>query len=409
MVLLCVQGGGLYINGATVTMTSCSVHSNTASVSARLLNLATTFHRPIDGPSDRLFSDTTHSVDRAYVLFAPQTRVCPFNWPIESTPLVFSCLQGGGLFLAGGTTTLTRTLIYGNAAPTGANIQPSGGLLYYALPVPAGHWLPNSDCVANRLPCDPGPPAGDACRNADCHLKSGSAPDWTPTNCKAPIEIQPCDWKTAACTANPPTTDCLLGKKVMFVPYFPVDATFPYPCAPGYLGSNESAFQISSDCAGKCPAGSFCPNASTIEAQVCPAGYYCPEGSSVPRPCPPGRYSASASLQSADECTLCPAGSSCATGSTTHSLCAAGTYNPSAQQETCLLCPAGQYQDAPGSSSCKHASLARTALPAHRQRSSATLAPIKTPLASPAASPAPMATRAAQAPPRQSAALPDPR
>ena len=45
--LLCVQGGGLVISGGTVTMTSCSVYSNTATyVSARLLNLILTFHRP---------------------------------------------------------------------------------------------------------------------------------------------------------------------------------------------------------------------------------------------------------------------------------------------------------------------------------------------------------------------------
>ena len=201
----------------------------------------------------------------------------PFNWPIESTPLVLPFLQGGGLAIGSGSTTLTRTLIYGNAAPTGANIQPSGGVLYYALPVPAGHWLPNSDCVANRLPCGE---SDYPCKNEkDCNLRSGNDTNaWRPGDCEEPIAIQPCDWKTPACAAN--TNDCLLGKKVMFVPYIPVDVTFPYPCAPGYLGSNESAFQISSDCAGKCPAGSFCPNASTIEAQVCPAGYYCPEGSS---------------------------------------------------------------------------------------------------------------------------------
>ena len=44
-------------------------------------------------------------------------------------------------------------LIRDNSAPTGANVQPEGGALYYSLPTPPGYWLPNSDCVANRQPC----------------------------------------------------------------------------------------------------------------------------------------------------------------------------------------------------------------------------------------------------------------
>ena len=126
---------------------------------------------------------------------------------------------------------MSTTFLTGNAAPDGANIQPIGGIIYYRLPTPPGYWLPNSDCVANRLPCESW---NTACKNVNCHLLSGSAPDWTPTNCKAPIAIQLCDWKTAACTANPPTTDCLLGKKVMFVPYFPIDVTFRATCPHGW-------------------------------------------------------------------------------------------------------------------------------------------------------------------------------
>ena len=204
---------------------------------------------------------------------------------------------GGGLFVGGGTTTLTTTRIYDNIAPTGANINPVGGILYYALPTVPGSWLPNSDCVANRLPCEVW---NTNCKSAGCSLKAGAKDDtdanglptpWTPPDCKPPINIQPCDWKTAACAANPPTADCLLGKKVFFVPYLPVDVTFPYPCAAGYLGSNESAYQTSSDCAGKCPAGFYCPTAATLQALPCPAGYYCPLGSTNPLPCPGGTFS----------------------------------------------------------------------------------------------------------------------
>ena len=66
--------------------------------------------------------------------------------------------------------------------------------------------------------------------------------------CQPRTFLQPCDWETDAC-ANAEAS-CLLGQSVYFVPYFPIEQTFPYPCAAGFLGSNDSAFQISSDCAG---------------------------------------------------------------------------------------------------------------------------------------------------------------
>ena len=199
--------------------------------------------------------------------------------------------------ISGGTTTMSLTLVSGNTAQTSANIHPTGGLLYYRLPTPPGYWLPNSDCVANREPCERW---NSACKSASCSTTSGTAPNWTPENCKSPLVVQPCDWQTEAC-ANQDHKTCLLGKKIFFVPYRPVDDPFfPYQCAPGYLGSNETEHQTSSECAGKCPAGFFCPNATTIVAQECPAGAYCPEGSAIPRLCEPGSYSGATRLKSAD-------------------------------------------------------------------------------------------------------------
>ena len=113
---------------------------------------------------------------------------------------------------------MTTSHIFSNfASGDGANIQPVGGLLYYLLPVPPGYWLPNSECVANREPC----PTWDIqCLATPCSTTSGTEGNsWTPTNCMAPLVVQPCDWKTAACAAEEET--CLLGKKVFFVPFFP--------------------------------------------------------------------------------------------------------------------------------------------------------------------------------------------
>ena len=243
---------------------------------------------------------------------------------------------------------MTSTLVYSN---NDTNVNPAGGVIYYALPAPPGYWLPNSECLVNRLPCNTGAP-GDACRAAPCSTTAGtSANSWTPSPCKAPSFIQTCEWQTDACAATPPTAACLLGKKI-FTVTLAINVPFPFACAAGYLGSNDSAFQLSSDCAGKCPAGSFCPNASTIEAQPCPAGSYCPEGSSIPRPCPPGSYSSFAGLQAASDCTACPAGSSCATGSIAHTPCSPGTVAASGGAELCNKCASGKFQSLEGKTAC---------------------------------------------------------
>ena len=229
-------------------------------------------------------------------------------------------------------------------------MQVVAGTLYYALPTLAGYWLPNSDCVANREPCESW---NSACKAAPCSTTAGSLSNsWIPTSCKAPLVIQPCDWKISVCASDPPGADCPLGKKIFFVPYFPVEVEFPYRCAAGYLGSNQSEYQISSDCAGKCPAGSFCPTMPTLQAQDCPAGSYCAEGAAAAQPCPAGTYSNTPSLQAASACTDCPVGSACSTGSTAHTPCDPGTIAPDAKSPTCSDCPAGKYQDGSGKISC---------------------------------------------------------
>ena len=164
--------------------------------------------------------------------------------------------------------------------------------------------------------------------------------------------MQPCNWKIAACASTPPAANCPLGKKISFVPYFPVEVNFPYACVAGYLGSNESAYQTSSDCAGKCPAGFFCPNASTIEAQPCPPAHYCAEGAAMPLPCPGGTFSNSSNLRSVAECTACPAGSACSVGSLEPSSCFPGSFSATSGASTCDLCPEGKFTSTSGNTAC---------------------------------------------------------
>lgn len=266
---------------------------------------------------------------------------------------------GGGMHITGGKTTMTTTLLHGNTQSNGetSNIEPTGGLLYYQLPTPPGYWLPNSDCVANRAPCGSltTTTKRNACNSAvlsgECSKSGTSDNDWTPTSCNVPLNVQPCDWKTDACAAG--TSNCLLGKKVYFVPYFSVDVTFPYPCAAGVLGSNESTYQTSSTCKGKCPSGFYCPTEVTTEPIICPQGSYCIEGSSTPTPCPSGTFGNASGLASALECTVCPSGSACAIGSTGSKACSPGTFSNQEGGGECSRCSAGTYQDAEGQTSCK--------------------------------------------------------
>ena len=319
-------------------------------------------------------------------------------------------VQGGGLYVAGGVSILTLTTLKNNDCKAegayaiddcGKNVQPVSGILLYLLPVPAGHWLPNADCVVNRIGC----PLGDKlCSDtrAACSLTAGQvasgrtahharrtlarppclsllapspalarlsphtpspalsprvwqAPvvpyvraDGNTTNytCRSPISIQPCAWE-----ANPD----FLGQKVRFTPYFAINLPFPNECAAGFLGSSDVASQTSSDCAGRCPSGYYCPTTVTLDPTPCPKGYFCEAGSTTPRPCPAGTYS-NASIErmsSASQCVECPAGSSCTVGSREARSCDAGTYNALAGRERCEVCVPGKYQDVSGQTACK--------------------------------------------------------
>ena len=221
-----------------------------------------------------------------------------------------------------------------------------GGLWYYNLPTPPGYWLPNADCVANREACQ----SWEPCHSLPCSTLAGTAANgWTPPPCKAPLVIQPCDWQIAACAQE--TQECPLGKKIYFVPFFPINNTFPNPCVAGYLGSSDAQYQVNSDCAGKCPAGTYCPSATSTHAEDCPRGSFCPEGSSLPRPCPEGSYSSATGLTSANECIPTDPGYFAPSGSAMQTPCAAGTI-ASAPSSSCTQCEAGTYQEEEGKTAC---------------------------------------------------------
>jgi len=306
-------GGGMLIWGGQVTITGTKIYSNQASSGGGLI---ARFVNALSMVDTNIYSNQASSVS-------------------------------GGLLVERGVTTMSTTLLWNNTAPIGANINVTAGLLYYARPTPPGYWLPTTDCVANRKPCS-------QCKSVSCSTTSGTAENnWTPHPCMAPLAIQPCDWKTDAC-AEQNADKCLLGKKIYIVPYRPVDVTFPYPCAAGYLGSNETSHQISSDCAGKCPGGFYCPMAVTLTAMPCDRGSYCPEGSSVPLPCAKGTYSNVTNLESREDCVICPPGTFCSVGSIEPTACAPGSYNHEYEQETCLSCNVGTFASDSNNTACRN-------------------------------------------------------
>lgn len=132
------------------------------------------------------------------------------------------------------------------------------------------------------------------------------------------------------------------------------DDTACKPCLPGSYAASPGI--------GVCPlcdAGKYQDEAGQTACKPCTAGYLCVEGSSAPQPCPGGTHADQAVLAAngflsniASDCANCPAGTSCSVGSNKPQPCLPGSYAPVAKMETCLLCPAGQYQELYGQTAC---------------------------------------------------------
>ena len=234
--------------------------------------------------------------------------------------------NGGGLSVQDGAkVTLSRTIIRDNVATSfgAANIDIQGGRVYYQLPTPPGHWLPSTMCTARREPCDEDA-GGDICRATPCSTTSGTAANsWTPSNCKAPLAAQPCEWQTAACAAG--SSRCMLGRTVAHIAAS-VDINLPYECSSGFVGSNESVHQGTSICAGACPASFYCPTAKTLQPILCPAGYYCPVSTVNAIACAKGTFGATPGLSQASDCTAVSPGYWASPGSAAPTACGGAPF-----------------------------------------------------------------------------------
>ena len=179
---------------------------------------------------------------------------------------VTSChaeLRGGALYVASGTALLGNgTRFYGNSAAQGGSYMVATGGIFYELPVAPGHWLPNAQCEVFRQGCPivEDPVTGQSSAEAACAAvydeckrtpDSFGQPPFVTLNsslqqCTNRSFVQPCDWEA---------TPSRLGQPFYNAPTEPQDQDFPFPCAPGFLGSSVSEHQTSSLCAGLCPAG----------------------------------------------------------------------------------------------------------------------------------------------------------
>ena len=129
-------------------------------------------------------------------------------------------------------------------------------------------------------------------------------------------------------------------------------ADFPEVCSAGLVGGEMSvAAQSSPVCAGRCPAGKTCGEA-TVNPVDCERGGYCPEGSPAARPCSAGRYGDRSGLRAAEDCLACPVGHACSIGATEAVACTPGTVAVNRSSGACTSCAEGSYQDDEGQTAC---------------------------------------------------------
>ena len=131
--------------------------------------------------------------------------------------------------------------------------------------------------------------------------------------------------------------------------YCPVGSGAATPCAAGTFNN-----QTAQETCLKCAAGTFQDDEGATACKACTDGYYCAEGAAAALPCPGGTTKqVGVTMTSVSDCNTCGEGTYCPVGSGAATPCAAGTFNSLPQQETCVKCARGTYQDDEGATACK--------------------------------------------------------
>ena len=113
---LCLQGGGVYVDSGTVSFSSCTITGNAATVvRAHVQN----FPSPDGKVSDVLAP--THALHNWECFGQLQGVRAAETLKVPIAPMGFShvlrlCLQGGGVYINGGTVSFSSCTITGNLA-----------------------------------------------------------------------------------------------------------------------------------------------------------------------------------------------------------------------------------------------------------------------------------------------------
>jgi hypothetical protein len=197
---------------------------------------------------------------------------------------------------------------------------------------PQGYFCPSGTGFAGEHPCPAGTygpasvPGGlrtsfetgcELCTNGSYCLSSATVPLPCPQGFFCPAGTDsfyryPCPLGTYGAATNldraEECTDCPAGH------YCPagdhsVATVSPLPCPPGTYNPLMAAGS-EHNCI-PCPAGTTCPASAQIAVtDPCGEGHYCPRRTvtNTQYPCPPGTFTGSTNLTSAEECTTCPPG-----------------------------------------------------------------------------------------------------
>ena len=204
----------------------------------------------------------------------------------------------------------------------------------YVLPVPPGHHTNARRCEVVYAPCPTSCSSG-------CSQDKSLRPAATGSGCtQPPYNIQSCPWNTnLTASAFGPEILGLTLEKLLPGSYDQPD--WPEPCSPGLRGAKADNVdgQLTARCAGRCPAGYYCPEYATTEPTLCPDNFFCAAGSSAPTACEAGTVGRLPGLKNAEECDVCPAGSWCSAG--VDISCPKDTFNnltSQTNQGACMTC-----------------------------------------------------------------------
>ncbi|KAH3841624.1 hypothetical protein DPMN_115097 [Dreissena polymorpha] len=137
-----------------------------------------------------------------------------------------------------------------------------------------------------------------------------------------------------------------IGGKCLAGTFCPNGSSIPTQCTGGYYCETDELLAVT----GPCLAGYYCSSGSTMSnpvnetfGDICPKGHYCPLASQSAIPCPEGTFSDAYANENETNCLPCTAGMYCA---------GIGRALPNGNCTEGWFCPQGSTQPQPTSNKC---------------------------------------------------------